>query len=248
MAPQYPLALVTGAAHRLGKSLALTLARNGYAILLHFFHSSAEATKTADQIRALGVPVFTQDADLSDLLGVDSLISGLDSLLNDPSAHLSRFAVLVNSAAVMLQADARSLSADQWDRTLALNVRAPFLLAQAAARRMSEGGLIVNVTDVGAQKAWSKFPAYTVSKAALDSLTRVLARGLAPSIRVNGIAPGLVLPSEGFPADEWYRLVAKSPLKRSAETDEIGSVLEFLLKNEFITGQTITIDGGYSLV
>ncbi|RME87997.1 MAG: SDR family oxidoreductase, partial [Anaerolineae bacterium] len=158
--------------------------------------------------------------------------------------------VLVNSAAVMTRHDVRTLPAGEWDATFAVNLRAPFLLAQQAARRMETagGGLIVNVTDVGARKVWSAFPAYTVSKAALESLTRVLARALAPKVRVNAIAPGLVLPSEHVAAEEWDRLVARLPLKRPASVDEIASALDFLLDNEYITGQTLVIDGGYSLL
>jgi NAD(P)-dependent dehydrogenase (short-subunit alcohol dehydrogenase family) len=113
---------------------------------------------------------------------------------------------------------------------------------------MTEAGLIVNITDVGAQKAWSRYPSYTVSKAALESLTRILARALAPKIRVNAIAPGLVLPSDIVPPEEWERLIKRLPLKRPARTEEIASALEFLLKNEYITGQTIVVDGGYSLI
>jgi NAD(P)-dependent dehydrogenase (short-subunit alcohol dehydrogenase family) len=113
---------------------------------------------------------------------------------------------------------------------------------------MTTGGLIVNITDVGAQKAWSRYPAYTVSKAALESLTRILARAFAPEIRVNAIAPGLVLQSPIVPEEEWQRLINRIPLKRAARTDEIAFALDFLLKNEYITGQTIVVDGGYSLV
>jgi NAD(P)-dependent dehydrogenase (short-subunit alcohol dehydrogenase family) len=140
------------------------------------------------------------------------------------------------------------LSIENWDQSLDLNLRAPFLLAQEASRKMTEGGLIVNITDIGAQKAWSRFPSYTVSKAALESLTKILARALAPRIRVNAIAPGFVLQSDIVPAEEWQRLINRIPLKRPARTEEIASALEFLLKNEYITGQTIVVDGGYSLV
>jgi NAD(P)-dependent dehydrogenase (short-subunit alcohol dehydrogenase family) len=246
--PAFPLALVTGGAHRLGKVLALSLARQGYAVLLHFHRSDGEAAATADEIRALGVPAFPLGADLGDTAQIDSLVASLDAITNDSSNHLLPLRVLVNSAAVMPRADARTLTVAEWDTTLALNLRAPFLLSQAAARRMSDGGLIVNVTDVGAQRAWSGFPAYAVSKAGLESLTRILARSFAPSIRVNAIAPGLVLPSAGLPADDWYRLTARAPLKRPASPEEIAGALEFLLKNEYITGQTITVDGGYSLL
>jgi NAD(P)-dependent dehydrogenase (short-subunit alcohol dehydrogenase family) len=113
---------------------------------------------------------------------------------------------------------------------------------------MSRGGLIVNISDVGAQKAWSRYPSYTVSKAALESLTRILARALAPNIRVNAIAPGLVLQSDIVPDEEWQRLIQRVPLKRPARPEEVASALEFLLKNEYITGQTIVVDGGYSLL
>jgi pteridine reductase len=113
---------------------------------------------------------------------------------------------------------------------------------------MNTGGLIVNITDVGAQKTWSRYPSYTVSKAALESLTKILARALAPQIRVNAIAPGFVLQSDIVSDEEWQRLINRIPLKRAAQTEELASALEFLLKNEYITGQTIVVDGGYSLV
>jgi pteridine reductase len=113
---------------------------------------------------------------------------------------------------------------------------------------MTDGGLIINITDVGAQKPWSRYPSYSVSKAGLDALTKILARAFAPSVRVNAIAPGFVLQSELVSPDEWNRLVERIPLKRPASTEEIASALEFLLKNEYITGQTLVIDGGYSLL
>jgi NAD(P)-dependent dehydrogenase (short-subunit alcohol dehydrogenase family) len=234
---EYPLALVTGAAHRLGRSLA----RQGFAILLHYYRSAEKAAATADEIRALGVPVFLLQADLTAPEQIHSLFSTLDSLPHE-------LRILVNSAAVMQRKDAHTLSAADWDAAFDLNLRAPFLLAQQAAESMADGGLIVNVTDVGAAKAWTGFPAYTVSKAALESLTRVLAKAYAPKIRVNAIAPGLVLPSENVTPEEWERLVARLPLKRPASVDEIAAALEFLLKNESITGQTIMVDGGYSLI
>jgi len=238
---EFPLALVTGAAHRLGRTFALSLARQGYAILLHNHRSAEKAGATADEIRSLGAPVYLAQADLTDTAGLQSLFATLDSLPH-------QLKVLVNSAGLMQRNDVRSLSAADWDATFDLNLRAPFLLAQQAAERMPDGGLIVNVTDVGAAKAWSGFPAYTVSKAALESLTRVLARSLAPAIRVNAIAPGLVLPSADVSPEEWEKLVNRLPLKRPASLEDVASALEFLLKNESVTGQTIVVDGGYSLI
>jgi len=238
---EIPLALVTGGAHRLGRAFALALARQGFAILLHYHHSEEEAAATAEEMRALEAPVYLARADLGNLTDLYSLFSTLDALPHP-------LKVLVNSAALMPRGDVRTLSAADFDAAIALNLRAPFLCAQEAAKRMEAGGLIVNVTDVGAQKAWSGFPAYTVSKAALETLTRVLARSLAPKIRVNAIAPGLVLPSEYVTEEEWVRLVGRLPLKRPASVDEVAAALEFLLKNEYITGQTIVVDGGYSLI
>jgi pteridine reductase len=242
---EFPLALVTGAAHRVGRILALALARQGYAILLHYHASAEKASATAEEIRALGVPVHLLQADLATDEGLAGLFSSMDTQLSAPGRSLK---VLVNSAAVMTRGEVRSLSPADWDATFALNLRAPFLLAQGAAERMVEGSMIVNVTDAGAGKSWMGFPAYTVSKAALESLTRLQARAYAPRIRVNAIAPGLVLPSSQIPAEEWDRLVKRLPLGRPASAQEIAGALEYLLANKSVTGQTIVVDGGYSLI
>ena len=232
-----PLALVTGAAHRLGKAFALTLTRHGFDIVLHYHQSLDEARQTQAELEMLGSRVTVVQADLTDPSQIQSLVSNLDFL------H-----VLVNSAAFMPTGNVEALTLENWDAALDLNLRAPFLLARECAAKMSAGGLIVNITDVGAQKAWSRYPSYTVSKAALESLTKVLARALAPGIRVNAIAPGFVLQSDIVSDEEWQRLLNRVPLKRAARAEEIASALEFLLKNEYITGQTIVVDGGYSLI
>ncbi len=160
-----PLALVTGAAHRLGRAIALALARQGYAIGLHYHHSEAEAGETAREIEALGVPVLRLQADLLEPAQIEDLFARVAG-----SGWPLR--VLVNSAAVMPRADLRSISPEEWDATLALNLRAPLLCAQQAARLMdapgARGGAIVNVSNSGALRAWTAFPAYMVSKAGLE--------------------------------------------------------------------------------
>ena len=236
-----PLALVTGAAHRLGREFALSLARMGFAIGLHYHDSAYEADHAKKEIEALGIPVYLLHADLTQPEKIEKLFEIVEEF-DEP------LKVLVNSAAVMPVGHPRDLKLENWDAALDLNLRAPFLLAQKAARLMTDGGLIVNVTDVGANKVWSRYPSYAVSKSALESLTKVLARAFAPTIRVNAIAPGLVLPSDVVTPEEWSRLVDRLPLKRSARPEEISSALEFLVRNEYVTGQTIVIDGGYSLV
>jgi NAD(P)-dependent dehydrogenase (short-subunit alcohol dehydrogenase family) len=242
-----PLALVTGGAQRLGKAFALTLARMGYSIALHYHASEDEAQKVKAEIELLGVEAHLLQADLTQPGQIQKLFFDLDLIIH--AKHSSFIlSLLVNSAAVMPAGNPRDLELLDWDSALDLNLRAPFLLAQQAAKRMTSGGLIVNISDVGAQKAWSRYPSYSVSKAGLESLTKLLARALAPGIRVNAIAPGLVLPSDVVTRAQWDKLVQKLPLKRAATLDEITSTLEFLIKNEYITGQTIVVDGGYSLV
>ena len=236
-----PLALVTGGAHRLGKAFALTLARMGYDLLLHYNSAEELAQQTKSEIESLGVKVHLIQADLTQPDQIQSIFATLDSL------H-SAFRLLLNSAAIMPVANPRDLELQDWDSALDLNLRAPFLLAQHAAKRMTAGGLIVNISDVAAQKAWSRYPSYTVSKAGLESLTKLLARSFAPNIRVNAIAPGLVLQSDVVTPEEWDKLVNRLPLKRAATLDEITYTLQFLINNEYITGQTIVVDGGYSLI
>jgi pteridine reductase len=237
----HPLALITGAAHRVGRSLALTLAHKGYAILLHYNQAGEQAIKTSEEIRSLGVPVFLFQADLTKDTDLISLISKIDSISHPLN-------VLVNSAAIMRKSNTRDISITTWDTTLALNLRAPYFLSQQAASRMNFGGLIVNITDVGAHKLWTGYPAYVVSKAALETLTLLLAKLYAPGIRVNAIAPGLVLPSDNFSQNEWERLVDRLPLQRPSSMSDISATLSFLVDNPSITGQTIVVDGGYSLI
>jgi NAD(P)-dependent dehydrogenase (short-subunit alcohol dehydrogenase family) len=235
-----PLAIVTGAAHRLGRIFAITLAQRGYAILLHYFNATG-VEQTEQEIKAFGVPVFLLQADLRDHSGISSLISSLDAIPHQVD-------VLVNSASIMMKADLQSTSTADWDATLALNLRAPFLLVQEVVRRMDEGGLVVNISDCGARKLWKEYSAYVVSKSALETLTRLQAKEYAPRIRVNAIAPGLVIPSDGITKDEWERLVKRTPLNRPVRQEDIAGALGFLLDNPSITGQVLSVDGGYSLI
>jgi NAD(P)-dependent dehydrogenase (short-subunit alcohol dehydrogenase family) len=235
------LALVTGAGHRLGKHLALSLAQLGYAVLVHYKTSRKLAEQTAAEIKARGGEAFLVQADLTNEAEVEQLFVTIDGLPG-------KLKVLVNSAAVMLHKDLDLTTTEDWDAVFNLNLRAPFLLSQRAARRMTPDGVIINISDSGARKLWIGYPAYVTSKAALETLTRLMAKAFAPGIRVNAIAPGLVQPMEGMPSEEWARLVERLPMKRSTSPDEIASALAFLLENRSITGQVISVDGGYSLV
>lgn len=235
------LALITGGAHRLGAVFAEHLARRGYNLLIHYHRSAQPAEFLAAQLRETGVRAWTFGADLRRPDEIEALFAYLDSL-DVP------LALLINSAATMPESDLRQISAAEWDETLALNLRAPMLCAQRAAARMTDGGLILHLSDTGARKTWTKFPAYTVSKAALETLTRLQARAFAPLVRVNALAPGLVLPADDFPPADWERLLQKTPAGRAVRPDELTAVLDYLLAAPSVTGQVLVVDGGYALI
>jgi NAD(P)-dependent dehydrogenase (short-subunit alcohol dehydrogenase family) len=237
-----PLAVVTGAAHRIGRAIALELARQDFAIGLHYFHAQEDAQQTAIEVEGLGAPAYLLPADLSDPAQVDDLFASISRL-----PHPLR--VLVNSAAIMPRGDLRTLAVEQWDETLDLNLRAPWLCARAAAALMeSSGGVIINITDSGAGKSWTGYPSYVISKAALEVLTRLLARTLAPTVRVNAIAPGLIMPSAELPDGQWQKLLDRLPLKAAGTPTDVARAVLFFIQNPYVTGQVLAVDGGYQLV
>lgn len=237
-----PLALVTGAAHRIGRAIAFALARQGFAIGLHYHRSRDAAEDTASLLAETGVPVYLLPADLIDPAAVDDLFARVAKLPHS-------LGVLVNSAGVMPRGDLRDLPVEEWDAVLALNLRAPWLCARAAARLMEPGGgVIVNISDSGAGKAWTGYPAYVISKHGLEALTRLLARSLAPRVRVNAVAPGLILPSTDLPPETWQRLVERLPLQADGQPEDVARAVLFFIQNPYITGQVLAVDGGYQIV
>ncbi len=235
------LAVVTGAAVRLGKSIALTLANKGYAIGLHYHHSEEAARQTAEEIEKVGVPVFLLRADLRN----DQEIRRMFEQVAECGLPLK---ALVNSAAVMPKQDLLTISLEEWDAVMNINLRAAWLCAVEAAQQMQPGSVIIQISDTGARKVWTGYPVYVISKAGLEVLTRLLARRLAPHIRVNAIAPGLILRGENTPAEEWERLVQRLPMGQSGSEDEISRAVLFLLESMYITGEVLVVDGGYGLI
>jgi len=236
-----PLAIVTGAAIRVGRLIALHLAGNGYAIGLHFHSSRTAAEETAEKIRQVGVPVHLLEGDLTRPEDIEGMFTTVDGLPH-------RLKLLVNSAALIAPSNLVNMDVEAWDDMMNLNTRAVWLCSREAAKRMTGGGLILNISDVGAGKNWTGYGGYVVSKAAVESLTRVMARQLAPQVRVCAIAPGLLLRSENQPAGDWDRLVEKVPLQRPARASELLQVMDFLIENEYITGEVVSLSGGYQLV
>jgi NAD(P)-dependent dehydrogenase (short-subunit alcohol dehydrogenase family) len=237
-----PLALVTGAGHRLGRAIAIELADHGYAIALHYCHSKLAAESTAYEIENKNVPVLLLQADLENPEEISQLFEKI-------SAFSYPLKVLVNSAATMKPEENLEISTEEWDDTLNLNLRAPWLCARHAALLMKDkGGVIINVTDASVNRTGTVFPAYTVSKVGLEVLTRILARTLAPNIRVNAVAPGLILPSPWSSLEKWESLAKRLPLQHAGTAQDVARAVLFLIENEYITGQTLAVDGGYRLI
>ena len=234
---QRPVALVTGAAHRVGAALAIGLAEAGHDIALHYFSS---ASKVDDTVRMIGEAGGTSTLFQADLRDKEAPAQ----LVRDVVASLGRLDVVINSAAVMLRMPIGTISADDWDSVLDLNLRAPFLIAQEAARHLPEGASIINIADLAAFEVWPPYVPHGVSKAGLVYLTRALARLLAPRIRVNGIAPGTVLLPENFDPKFAAHLTATTPLARDGSPEDVVQAMLYLLRADYVTGDTVIVDGG----
>lgn len=235
-------ALVTGAAKRIGRALALDLAAAGFAVAVHYNGSAEEAEEVVRLIGRGGGRAVALQADLAKEAAVTRLL---------PAAveAVGPLGVLVNNASAFERDEWDDATRESWDRHLEPNLRAPFVLAQAFARQLpeGEGGLIVNLLD---QRVWNLTPhfvSYTVSKSALWTLTRSLALALAPRIRVNGIGPGPALPSPRQSDEQFARQSASTPLGRGTDPQEICRALRFLLEARSMTGQMIALDGGQHL-
>jgi pteridine reductase len=235
-------ALVTGGARRVGRALALALARAGADVAVHYHRSGEAAAATVAEIQALGRRAVALPADLADAESAAPLIE-------EAAAALGRLDVLVNSASLFEASPLADLRAADWDRVLNVNLRAPFLLAQAAAPHLRrDGGVIINITDLSAFQAWPSYAHHGVSKAGLVHLTRVLARALGPEIRANCIAPGTVLPPEDYTDEQIRRSAERSALGRIGSPEDVARALIFLVESEFITGETLVVDGGRMVI
>lgn len=226
--------LITGAARRLGRAIATELAAAGAQPVLHCFSSAAEGAALAADLG--GAPVLR--ADLRDRRQTRDLI---DQVL----ARCGRLDALVNNAAAFPRAPFLDMDDDTWDQTLALNLTAPMLLSRGAARAGARA--IVNLVDIAAWQPWIGYAAYCVSKAGLLQLTRALARELAPAVRVNAVAPGMILLPDDFDAAEAQRLLARVPLGRPGDPGDVARAVRFLLTERYVTGVCLPVDGGQGL-
>ena len=232
------VALVTGAGRRVGRAIAVALGAQGMRVAVHYNESVEGARDTASMIEDVGGSAALMRADLSQVTACEQLIDAL--VLEHGELH-----TLVNSAAVMQRTPVGSVTEQDWEAMFALNVRAPFFLAQHAAPvlRLAKGN-IVNIADLAAFETWTEYIPHGMTKAAVVQMTRALAHALAPEVRVNGVAPGVVLLPEGFNADEAEHLRRTTPLRRIGKPEDVADAVLYLVRAEFVTGEVITIDGG----
>ena len=237
------VALVTGAARRVGRAIAVRLARAGCHVAVHYHTSGADAERTAATCRELGVRAEVLAADLADPRGAEKLIP-------DVLGRFGRLDVLVNNASVFERMTLDDFTVADWQRTMQINLTAPLQLACAArAALVQSGGRVVNLCDAGTSRPWPDHLAYCVSKEALVALTRVLARALAPRVNVVGVAPGVAAWPDEYDQATRDRLTAKIPLQRAGTEDDVASAVHFLLRDgDYITGVVLPVDGGRSVV
>jgi pteridine reductase len=231
-------ALVTGGARRVGKAIVCALADRGANIVVHYNSGAPEAQSTAAELRERGVQVALIQGDLTDLSFAQSL-PGL------AQAAFGRLDVLVNSAAIMQRTPIGEVSPEAWDAMFAINLRAPFFVAQAAAPLLREhGGVIISIADLAAFETWPAYVPHGITKAGVVQMTRGLARALAPQVRVNAVAPGAVQLPDDWSQDTADRLVSTTPLQKLGSAEDVAQAVVYLCEAEYVTGEVLIVDGG----
>ena len=232
--------LVTGAAKRIGRAVALRLAEEGADVAVHYHTSAGEAREAVAEIEKLGRKGIPLQADLCN-------VAEIKRLFQQTAEHFGRLDVLVNSAANFLHSELQNTSEKLWDAALDTNLKAPFFCAQAAAPLLKQThGVIINFADIGGILPWPGYIPHCVSKAGVIMLTKCLAKALAPEVRVNAIAPGTITMS-GDPGEWEADFIRRAPLHRAGTPGDVADAVSFLIHSEFLTGQTLVLDGGRTL-
>jgi NAD(P)-dependent dehydrogenase (short-subunit alcohol dehydrogenase family) len=237
------VALVTGAAKRVGRSIALALAERGAELVVHYHTSEREAHEVLALAKKLGGKPVAVRADLA-------ASAEIGAMVETAVRAFGRLDILVNSAAIFYRTPFATLTEADWDRFLAVNLKAPFLLCRQVGEIMSRQGhgKIINVADIAGTKVWADFIPYSVSKAGLLALTTGLAKALAPAVQVNAVSPGVVLLPDGSAPDEQARTVKRVPLRRLGAPEDIARAAVYLIESDFVTGDVLTVDGGQRLL
>jgi pteridine reductase len=234
------VAIVTGAAKRLGRAVALRLAREGADVVVHYHSSEAAAREAVSDVEKLGRRAVALAADLGS-------VSEIQRLFQQAFDHFGRLDILINNAANFLPAEFASTTEKLWNESLDTNLKAPFFCAQAAAPLLKQSrGVIINFADIGGLLPWPGYIPHSVSKAGVIMLTKCLAKELAPKVRVNAIAPGTITMS-GDPSEWETDFIRRAPLRRAGTTEDVADAVSFLVQSDFITGQVLVVDGGRTL-
>jgi NAD(P)-dependent dehydrogenase (short-subunit alcohol dehydrogenase family) len=233
------VALVTGAARRLGRAIGLALADRGMQLAVHYNQSAAEAEAVCAEIRAAGGRAEAFGADLASA-------EAARSLPEEVVRRWGRLDVLINSAGIMQRAGIEDTTPALWDEIMAVNLRSMFFTVQGALSALRESkGKVINLADVGGLEPWPRYAAHSISKAGVVMLTEVLALALAPDITVNAIAPGAILPPDDWPPSALDHLTSTTPLRRLGAPADITSAILYLLEGgDYVTGRTLVVDGG----
>jgi len=236
-------ALVTGAARRVGRAIALAMAGRGADVVIHYKNSASEAHETVEAVERLGQRAFAFQADLAEP-------DQVEALADYAVQACGKIDVLVNSAAVFRMTPLESVTAQDWEQFLRVNLTGPFLLARRLGllMRRQGAGKIINIADVAGIKPWADFLPYSISKGMLIVMTQGLAKALAPEVQVNAVVPGTVLLSEDYGEKERESIVKGTLLKRIGDPVDIAKTVLFLVEgSDFITGQVVVVDGGQSI-
>ncbi len=239
MDPKGKVAFVTASAQRIGKAIVLALAEAGANVVINYRNSEKEAQATAAEARAFGVEVLTVRFDMSDYRGVPMVIDRIGQ-------ELGPIDILVNNASIFKQAPFPTQDFSAWHNAIDIILHTPFYLANAVAPGMlgKEAGVIINIVDLSAWEAWPHYAGHSVAKTGLLGLTRQLALELAPAVRVNAVAPGPVLRPLDYTDEMVAAVTDKTLLNRWGNPGNIAETILFLVKNDYITGEFITVDGG----
>ncbi|MCG3208166.1 MAG: 3-oxoacyl-[acyl-carrier-protein] reductase FabG [Anaerolineae bacterium] len=239
MDPKGKTAFVTASARRIGRATTLALAQAGANVVINYRTSAQEAEATAAEARALGVKALTVQFDMADYRGAAAVIERI-------AAKLGPVDILVNNASLFKQAPVPTQDFTIWHNTIDVIVHTPFYCANAVAPYMLEKGegVIINIVDLSAWEAWPGYAAHSVAKAALLAQTRQLALELAPTVRVNAVAPGPVLRPLHYTEEMVASVADKTLLNRWGTPENVAETVLFLVKNDYITGEYITVDGG----